>query len=212
MAVCVYSSSSSSWETGSWGTVPCSQLERTRPFSRCSRTSHLAAFTSAPFGPLRRQKPGRELSPLLPAGCGTCPGISSVLQTMSHRVAPGMLPPCRGFGAGRSSGTGPRQGPVPLSGEGKTQRASSALWEISLPAIQSRIPGGCLEEFSLIIIRIKAKGAQLSPWALACSQLPPVSPRRVRLIPHCCARLWAAADAGACCGACRAAARGPGSM
>lgn len=148
------------------------QLGRTRLFSRCSRTWHSSPSTSAPFVALGRRKAaqGTQLSPSrLWDMSGHKPSPAADAEPPR---APGMLPPCRDLMWPGAPGHVPRRALCPSGSSWRGDTTESKLGSLGKPP--ACIPWGRAEEFSLIIIRIKAKGAQL---ALApCSQVPTMDP------------------------------------
>lgn len=108
----------------------------------------------------------------LPAGCGTCLGINHLpLQTWSHRGSRAAASLQGPMWAG-ASGHVPRRALCPSGSRWRGETTASKL--SSLGKLPAFIPWGRAEEFSLIIIRIKAKGAQLT--LARCSQVPTVDP------------------------------------
>lgn len=148
------------------------QLGRTRLFSRCFRTWPPCPATSVLFVALgrRRAVQGTLSAGSLLAGCGTCLGINHLL--LQTPCAPGMLPPCRGLMWAGASGHGPRRALCPSGSRWRGESTESEL--SSLGKLPACIPWGRAEEFSLIIIRIKAKGARLT--LALFSQVPTMDP------------------------------------
>lgn len=136
------------------------QLGRTRLFSRCSRTWHSSPSTSTPFVALGRRKAaqGTQLSPSrLWDMSGHKPSLAADAEPP---CAPGMLPPCRDLMWPGAQGHVPRRALCPSGSRWRGDTTESKLGSLGKPP--ACIPWGRAEEFSLIIIRIKAKGAQLT--------------------------------------------------